>query len=240
MALETQTPETPGQLPIDVNNKDANGQSSLIPQKEAPKVVEGARQETKVTGTEAKTPAPEIYTEEELNQRLATVKGGHEGTVKQMREQLAAAKKAAQEARDLLDQQKEEAWLKSIEGNGGDVNVAKAIIDRDRAVRVAQAAQVAKEAELSEREAILNEAGRTKTVLDLMATYELPPTAKEKLLAAQTPEVMENLALKMHVEKLKGKGVQAENPDKGTGQKGVDISKLSIKQRMGMAMEGRL
>ena len=240
MALETQTPETPGQLPIDVNNKDANGQSSLIPQKEAPKTEEGARKQgTQVTGTEAKTPA-KTYTEEELNQRLATVKGGHEGTVKQMREKLAAAMKSAQEARDLLDQQKEEAWLKSIEGNGGDVNVAKVIIDRDRAVRIAQAAHAAKEAELSEREAILNEAGRTKSVFDLMATYELPPTAKEKLLAAQDPREMENLALKMHVEKLKGKGVQAESPDRGTGQKGVDISKLTIKQRMGMAMEGKI
>ncbi len=242
MDTNNQTSSESGKLPIDVGNVDANGVSHLDT-KVAPPTTTEARTETasgEKPAQAAQTVAPKTYSEDELNQRVASIKGGHEGTVKQMRAEMAKLKEQATQAAQAAEDARQSAWIEAIKQSGGDIDVATRIVERDRAVRATEARLAAREAELSEREATLNEAGRGKMAYDLIGQYGLDPKVVDVLLKTSDPRDMEIQALKLHAEKLKTTARPPETPDKGQGQKGLDISKLTIRQRLGMAAEGKI
>ncbi len=228
MVDQQQTSEGAGELPVTPVAAEATPSP------------EEARQEPQATVGEevAKTPK---YTEEELKQRIESVRGGHEGTVKKMREDLAAARKALTQAQAAAEEVRQNAWLEHITQEGGDTTAAQTITERARAVRAKEIAIASREAELSEREAIINEAGRNKSAHDLTQRYELDAKDVDVLLKSSDPKDMELLAAKLHIDRLKTKAVAPESPDKGRGTpKGVDISKMSIRERLGAAADGRI
>ncbi len=242
MTETNQTSGDQGKLPMEVGNVDASGVSHLNTKEATPKSLEARTEPENVGDTKAQETksTPKTYTEEDLNQRIATVKGGHEGTVKQMRAEMAKLKEQITTAQQAAEEARQNAWLDAIRESGGDVNVAQKVIERDKVVRATEARQMAREAELSEKEAMLNEAGRTKSALDMVSQYGLDRAVVDELLKASDPRDMEIKALKLHAEKLKTSARPSESPDKGQSGKGLDISKMSIRERLGAAAEGRI
>lgn len=251
MSESNQPSGTPGQLPIDVKNVDENGQSVLhapanlrnaLKDVEAPPAA--AKGDTTTTKAEVGTgdkPAPKTYTEDEFNKRIATIQGGHEGTVKKMRGDIAALTAQIAELKSKAEDANLAAYLQSVEAKGGDVEAAKAVAQLQKEARIRTEQIAAREAQLAEREALLNEAGKGKAAHDLMAQYTLPEDSLPKLLEAKDDVDMERIALRLRVEKLTTDSKPPENPPHQTkAVKGVDVSKLPIGQRLGMAMEGQI
>ena len=248
---ENQPSGTPGQLPIDVKNVDENGMSRL---EVAPKLApvaksgeatkdanEGRAQANVADQAAGNPPAPKTYTEEELNQRIESIKGGHKGTVEKMRADIAKLNATIADLSNKAEEANLAAYLQQIEAKGGDVEAAKAVINLQRQSRQALAAVQAKEAELAEKEAMLNEAGRGKFAHDMLKQYGLAEADLPKLLEATDDVDMERRALKLHVASLTNKARAPEAPDHAANKaKGIDTSKMPIATRMGMAMEGQI
>ena len=246
MVTGKQTSEAEGKLPLDIANVDEHGVSRVDrradAKKEATEGSEEAREQTKPKeGQKTSSEAPKTFTEEEIEKRIASVKGGYEGTLNKMRGDLKATQKRFD---DMVQQQEEQslaAYIKNVEDAGGDVDVARRTAEVQRQARTRERAIAQREAELQERETLLNEAGRTKAALDLVQSYQLGEKAVEELLKAEDLEKMENKALKMHIDALKGKTVPPENPDKAKGKtEGLDTSKMPLTTRLGMAWEGKI
>jgi len=243
VAKQTQTPtseEQGGKLPIDFAGADERGNVRLgkATEKEATLPAPEA-QKGEAGGEEAKT--PKAYSQKELDERIATAVGGHEGTVKKMRDDYKTIQQRLDNLQTQYDERELDGWIATIEKDGGNVDLAKQMAERERATKKVVLELARREAALSDKEAILNEAGKVKTAHDLAKSYELGDEAVDELLKAETMEAMENKALKLQVEKLRVLAQKPEEPDKGLGDmKGIDISKLSLTQRLGLAAEGKI
>jgi hypothetical protein len=251
---ENQPSGAPGQLPIDIKNVDEHGQSRIsnsealrnaLVKAEAPPDVkkgdESAPAAKPVGDKPAAAPAPKMLTETEVEQRIKTIQGGHEGTVKKMRADIAALQAQIAEAHTKAEEASIASYLRAVEEKGGDVDAAKQTVELNRQAKSLLAKAAAKEAELAEKEAKLNDAGKGKYANDLVAQYGLTAADLPKLLEATDDVDMERRALKLHVEALNIKAKPPEHPDPALNRaKGVDVSKLPINTRMGMAMEGQI
>lgn len=199
--------------------------------------VEGAGDEK--VEEEKEAPTERTYSQEEfskLQSKLDTqLKEAGERSATQMKElqdSLNAALEAADEARG-------QAFVRQVEENGGDVGAAKALVAREQAVvkqeRDAKALQIA----MTQQQVILNEAGKGKQALDLIKEHGLDESATEELLKATDPTVMENIALKLRLEKGVAEQRKPTKTDQSAGSdtKGRDLSQLPPSMVLGTLME---
>lgn len=228
---QTSTEEALGKLPEEVppEKPEAQGGEAKVPAGEQ-------------GGEEGTPPKERSYTQKEVDQLVGSIKGGHEGTVQKMREDVKKLQQALTEAQALKDEHELASFVQKATEGGIEPSLAKQIAERERVVRKLERDLSSKLTEFEEREKILNEAGKTKAAYDLIKTYELDESILEDLLKSANPTEMENKALKLHVEKVK---VEAHLPEKTAKSQAVkptgrDTSKMSDIEKLGLAAEGLL
>lgn len=249
--VDKETPtETPGKLPIDVDVKPDDDENVDIrserrePKEATKEAVEAPEKPTepkKEEGAEEAPPPEKLYSEKELQERLVSAVGGHKGTVTKLQTDM----KAMQTKYAALEEQREtagwDAFIKSVEEDGGDVNKARQLAEREKTSSKRQRDLDAKELLIEEKTALLNEAGRQKTATELVTTYQLGEDTLAKLLEAENPTEMENMALKLAVTKGKIEAKPPEKPSKDvTTTRGKDLSGMKIEERIGKAIEGEI
>lgn len=227
-----------GQLPIDHIGDGADEDEEATKPKEEAQEVESP--ESKVE----EAPQPK-YTEEELTQRLATVKGGYEGTIEKLKKDVAGAKQASADAQKQFDdfnaqmeEQRLTTWLKSVEDGGGDVDHARQVADAQRQVTKQQRDLVAREQEAT-RVATEN-AGALKLIVahKLVKEHDLGEDSLEKLLEAEDASTMENKALLLKLEKVQAGQQPVKTLDSAVGStKGRELDKLPLQERLGAVLE---
>jgi len=202
-----------------------------------------------------KPPAPKTYTEEEYDTALEAERKRYSGLdtklttmAKQHQDEIERINTALADAEERALQAREDAYLRKIEEDEGDVSSAKAIVERDRTSRKAEATAKKREVELEkrqkeldERDAILAVAGKEKKAHDLVKELGLDESVVEELRKCETPVEMEVKALRLHKEKAAIDAKPATETDETKGTKGGrDISKMSIEERLGLAAEGKI
>lgn len=230
--------EVSEKLPVDFADTDEHG-NVQIPSKEKEATTESKEAQVK-EADKGKIPT-KTFTEPELKKRIDSAVAGHKGTITKMRTDYDALKKQFDALQSQFDDRELTGWLSQVEKTGGDVDFAKTVIERDRQNRQISRQLEQLKSELDTKEAILNEAGKTKQAYDLAKQYELDEDAINELLTSKNDLEMENKALKFHLEKSKAKATLAESPPKlrGTPQ-GIDRSKMNITERLGLAAEGKI
>jgi hypothetical protein len=220
-----------------VNSTSAEGEEqpqpapTTEPEGEEGAVVEPAEGAGKAeVGEEEATPKPRVYSEEEWNKRQSSVDKQVAELQRRNQEELT---KIRQEHEDLLARERErhnQEFLAKVEAEGGDVEAAKRIIAKEEAT-------IKREAEIAQREQALlayqsqvDEALKAVAANKLASQYGVDAT---ELLKAQNPLEMENIALKLHAEKLKAGAKRPIKTDSSIpSARGVDLSKLSPSEKV--------
>ena len=221
--------------------------TSLEEEKQLPslaeKLEEGAVKEPKegAGDKEVKTPEPKSYSEEDWNKRQSAWDTQTSALTKE-REAIAGQLAQIQEAHENLRAQTEEQkladWLKSVETDGGDVNQARQIVEAQKQVSKQIRDIEKRERQLSEQTTKAGIALKLMTAKDLIKEHDLGDDALEGLLKSEDPTAMENQALKLKI----AKSLADAKPKTPIGggvptTKGLDLSKLSLTERAGRAIE---
>lgn len=250
MVKPTTTSDEPkGQLPIDIKAapNDAgtvditkkNDIVEALKKEEATQKVEEAQEETK-TKAEEVVEAPKVeaktFSQEDFDKQFAVLKGGYEGTVSKLKADIKALTDDLETRKRQAEEQALNDWVKSIEDDGGNVDVARKIIERERTVRKLEETLANKEAQLDDLAAKLSAAGKVKAADDLIKTHGLSEDIREELLKAEDLIQMENSALRLRLEAREAEGKQPEKVGNvvRASTKGMDLSKMSPEQRLGM------
>ncbi len=130
-------------------------------------------------------------------------------------------------------------FLAGVEQAGGDVNAAKQLVERAKAVRVQEALNIQLASRLAQTKAELDAAGLGKTVTDLIKQYELPAEAAAELQTAQTKPEMEVIAANLALKRVRAAAVPAKKVggEGGAGKGGADLSKLSPMEQLKIALK---
>lgn len=237
MAKAKNTPET--------ENEELQGTEA--PEKE----VEGAGKEE----VKGKAEAPEKKEEkthtqadiDKLTKELETEKGRYSGLDKKLTEAMKTSKENVSRLETALEEQQQRTedardltFLKKVEDEGGDVNAAKALVTREATSRTLERDLAKRKKALDTQETILAEAGKAKKATDLIKEHELDADVVDELLACETPEAMEVKALKLRLEKgaVDAKPVtETDSHDQGAK---TSTEGMSVEERMGQAMEGKI
>ena len=217
----------------------AEAPEKVAPAQENPEAQKGKDEEK---GKEGVAPAPETITKEEHERVIGTIKGGHKGTTEKLTGDIKALKTSLGEIQERYEEQERAGWLAKIEQDGGDVSTAKAITERDKESKKNERDFAERLANIESREVLLNEAGKSKSAYDLIRTHGLGEGALEGLLKSESLVEMENMALKLKLDKQGADSRPSETPDKGqkASTKGQDLTKVPVDRRLGMLMEGEL
>jgi len=207
-------------------------------------------QEVKAESEKTETPKEETITPEALAKAIeeakATVKGGYEGTVKKMREDIQKLEQAHQQALARAAELEQQTFLKQVESSGGDMTVAQQIIARAKATAAreqelaTQASTLAEQkAQLDVLTAELNKAALGKLVGDLITQYNLPKTAATELATASNPTEMKLKAVEMAFKqtKIAAKPATKVAAEGASGNTGVDFDKLSPREKIEFALK---
>ena len=209
-----------------------------------PAAQDGEKPAEKPSGDVVAAPVPKTFTQEEYDQGITSIKAGHKGTVDKMRTDLSTAMSQVETLKAEAEEKATAKWLQGIEDGGADratIDAAKTIAERGKAVAKAEREAKQKTVELTEKETLLNIAGRGKLAHELVTTHGLGKEVVEELLKSEDPKEMEIKALTLALDKGKATALPAEKPDKGVAStKGVDVTKIPATQRLGMIMEGEL
>ncbi len=200
--------------------------------------VEGAE---KKEGQGAEAPKPRTYSEEEWNKRqsavdkqVAKVKVDSGETLKGLQETIASLERKTEEAEYA-------ALLKSTEDSGGDADKTRLLIEEKRTFKAKERLFEAEKKAFKEQAELLSVAGKGKKAFELIKQYELSADDEGKLLEAESEDGMENIALKLQVEKLKTGQRPSTSVDSGLSSgKPRDLSKMPESESLGTMMEESL
>ncbi len=198
--------------------------------------------------------SPKTYSESELTQRIDSIKAGHQGTVKKMREDFAQATRRLEELEAQLEEAQFTQVLKPLDAEGTPPDMAsyvKGVVERDKSVRKLLRETEKQRAALAQRETELNQAAIGYKSIQLAKEHGLDDAIADELVkvAVQAAEAgtdailaMENKALRLKLEGKKVAERPVEKPDKANVVKpdGVDLDKLTPEQRLGLVLAGKL
>jgi hypothetical protein len=212
---------------------------------EAAQKAEPAKQEQKQEAVTKTVTAPsKTYTEDEVTQRINTVRGGHEGVVKKMRGDVDSLTKKLTEAQEMGRQMEYTNWMRALKETGADgntVDIAEKMFARDKQTRAERAAYEKEKAELLTLKAELDEAGKMKFVHETMTKYGLPSDYLETLSGLEERAEIQAKAADLALERAKTQAVPAAQPDKGEGKPAPrDFSKMPENMKLGILMEESL
>lgn len=179
------------------------------------------------------------YTTEELEKRINSVKGGYEGTIQKLKNDYRQAQDEIARARAEAEEVGYTKFIQDVEKAGGDVNVARQIVETQKQQAQRETELRAIEEMVTVRMAALNEFGRQEKASTLVKELGLPAASKEELLKAETPEQMETKALRLA---LQSRTIAAQPPLKTdsnikSGKSGRDLSQMGDAEKMGYALE---
>jgi len=186
---------------------------------------------------------PRTYTQDEferlVQERLESAKGGYEGTLSKLKSDLKAAREESNKIMQERADREDTLMLQKAEDAGQDVDVVRTAIQMRRNAEAEARKATQEREELTALRAELDKAGKAKAASDLVAQYNLGKDALGTLMESNNVVSMENKALKMHVEKLKQVAQPTDTvaPSGGSGQSGVDFSKMSDSQRLGWVIQ---
>ena len=213
----------------------------LLEEEASQKAPEAQVKEPEVTkeGAVEEAPKPVVFSEEELQRRISSAVAGHKGTVTKLQTDLKKVREESEQFRAQAEERSYESLLRTVQEQGGDVDAAKKLVERERTTNKREREMAIREAQLEELAATLSEAGRTKAAQDFMTAYNLDATNVEELLKSEDMKDMENKALRLALNKSKVEAKPPEKPSKGQGTtKGRDLSKMSDIEKLGLAAEG--
>lgn len=237
--------DNPGGLPIDHANVDDKGNTDITGrQDDSKKAMDGdngaqdGEPDDKGADEKPSTPAPKTFSEEEVTRLAKSLKDGHEGTVKKMRQELADARKELERIRDEQEENQWASFLNQSKEGGVPEDIAQRFVDRAKTLSKAERDFAKRIAQLEERESLLNEAGKSKKAYDLIKEHGLGEDMATALLEAEDEKEMELKALRLRLESVTAASKPKENVPQGLGaQPGIEWDKLSDSQRMGRALE---
>jgi hypothetical protein len=246
---DTQTLEpTKGKLPLDFQG-DEHGNVRLSKGVEVRPDADGAQDDTATPEpngqpqTQTEPIAPKLIPEEEVERRIATIKGGHEGTVNKMRQEIEKLSEELSKAQQAMLDKEYENWLRALreEGDGEGVDLAKALAERDKRLRAEQMQFEKEKAEIMRLKKELDEAGKMKFVYETIKEYGLTDDHVEVLANLEDRWEIRAKAADLALEQTKAKAVAPVKTDKGSGKPAPrDLSGMPIEERLGLAMAGEL
>ncbi len=221
------------------NSTSPKSVEQLLEKGAAPAPEVGA-EEKKVGKEEA--PAPRTYSEEEWSKRQSSWDTTQAKVSEESKKQLTEAQTQLTTVRETARQAEEKAFLQAAEDGGQDIDIAKAMLQRERTISKRETDAETQRLTNERERLILEEAGKAKSAHDLVAQYELGEKAVETLLSSDSFVEMENKALKLKLDKAKIEGKLATVTDSSTTQKasGIDRDKMSIEERLQAAMDGKI
>ncbi len=228
---QTTSEETQEQLPLD--------ETTVVEESASGVKAEGATQGTAGAVKEESVgavvpPKARVYSEAEWNKRQSAIDRQMNEVTRQIQETV----RAREELETRLEEERSRQFLTQVESQGGDLELAKRIIQREREASQKIRDVDRKAAALAAKEADLNAAGIGAAAYSLMKEYKLPDTVLEELLKSESKPEMEVRALKLHIEQLKVEKRPATRVETGPQTpKGVDWSKLSESEKFAKAIE---
>ena len=248
MSEVTQTPTQPdGKLPIDFPNVDDKGNTRIVKGEEVRPDAKGAQDGDKTPNGQpqpnqpTEPVAPKMFSEEEVNQRLETIKGGHKGTVDKMRQEIERLRGETSVAKQREVEIEYDNWLRKLSESGDSENLAlaRAIAERDKTTRKERTEFEKERQETLKLKKELDEAGKMKFVHDTIKKYELSEDHVEALSNLEDRWEIAARAAELSLEQVKAKAVAPVKTDKGSGKPVPrDLSKMPMNERLGRAMEG--
>ena len=186
-------------------------------------------------------PAPKTFTEEEVNRRIETLKGGHKGTVDKMRQDIERLSSELSKAQQQALEKEYDNWLRALkeEGDGETLDLEKAIAQRDRMTRAERAEFEKDKAKVLALKEELDAAGKMKFVHETIKKYELSEDYVETLSNLDDRWEIAAKAAELALEQTKAKAVAPVKTDKGGGKPApADVSKMSWREQAGRALAG--
>jgi len=190
-----------------------------------------------VAGDEAtpKAPEPRVYSSEEWNTRQSSIDKRMDEVQKQ--HQTAVGKIQANYENLLTQQQAQQAtaFLKQVEEAGGDMTAAKAVVELQGKLQQRERELGKKETDFTAQQTQVFEGLKRLDANRLATQYGID---EKPLLEATNPVEMENIALKLAIEKGKTERKPPVKTDTGVpSAKGVDLSGMTLEQRARWAIE---
>jgi len=184
-------------------------------------------------------PEPELVPKMELEERIKSVKGGYEGTIKKLKADLQQAQSEYQRMIEERERQEIQSFLHQVEEAGGDVDIAKqvATMKLEQARRARELA--AREQEIAAERERLEAAARVVLANELIDQYGLGKEAKAELLKCSSATELREKALLIALEKTKAAQKPATKVDSGrdAGNSGIDIMSMPPSEALGTLIE---
>ena len=190
---------------------------------------------------ETKEPeAPKTYSEEEWTTREREFQSDRDTKTAELnkahKEELGRRDEESRKAQEAATNKKLDDWVKQVENDGGDVDAAKRVAEKEKAI-------LHDRTELDERKRKQDEidASQQSTLkyLDAQKLAKEHDIPVETLMEAKSPEEMRVLALTEEIKKLKTpkeEGKKAERPvtstDKGVGSGGGEPAPETAQGKM--------
>lgn len=174
------------------------------------------------------------YTVDEWNKRQSAL----DSRMAELEKQLKAAQAERVAYETKLQEQEDARFIQRIQEGGGDVDAAKALVAQQKAVRERAREAEAKSADVRAREQSVAQAIKHLAADKFIKDYGLKAEDAARLITAKNPVEMENIALKLSMERQKTAQRPAQKVDPGTGQAaGVDVSKMSPSEKIRFALQ---
>jgi hypothetical protein len=196
---------------------------------------EGAETEVK---TEAEEPLKRVFSQDEWDKRQSAWDTQYATKEKEWQEQISQLEKERDTIAQTIERKNADDFIRKVEEQGGDVDAARRLITREQQANTALKAAKAREVKAMAQEAKAAQYLKMIAADELIKSQKLDKDVRDQLLAAEDPIEMENIALKLALEKTKVANVPTTKVDsKVTSTKGVDLSKMSPEERIRWAYE---
>lgn len=212
-------------------SQKSNG--ALEPQLEVKQLLQAPKKEPE------QAPPPETISKVEHEKLLKSIKDGHAGTVAQMRTEREKLLTEREALEDKIHESNYDNWVRMLEEKGLDeVTIAKQARTMEAEVRKLARDVEKREARIKIKEEELNQAGKGKAAYDLAKEFSLDEAVVPQLLNAENDWAMRAKAQELYIEKLRADAQPIEKPaPQEPVTKGIDISKLSDSEKMGLAIQ---
>lgn len=164
---------------------------------------------------------PRTFSQEEWDKRQSALDAGANKLKETHAKELEDLGKRFKELEDTVTKKARADVLKKAEEAGEDVDLAGTLFDKEQDLKKREIAVNAKEEKMVK-------VARHQKADSLIEEHKLDKDVKEKLLEADSPEAMENIALRLALGDKKAGATPATKTDSGDeAGKGDDMSKIT-------------
>lgn len=190
----------------------------------------GKGAEGKVESTPSQGDAPQTFNKEDWDKRESEWNkrySGLDSKLSKTTEQYNKLQQELEELRNAKSLAEEQALLKTAELNGEDINVVKTTLEKRRATEARERELAQWEERLKSQEAALIEAARVRKAQEYAAQFNLADSELDDLLKSETPEQMENKALRLALQKQQTASIKPTKLDSNQRVSGASTVEYS-------------